>query len=1320
MGKKFLKTLLIPAIFAMPLAMSAKAPEVTQGKYFVDYASFAEEQQAASELNHKMYKESLVLMKNKGNVLPLTDAKNISLFGVGSVNTRAGGSGSGSSGSDPNATLEWTLENAGFNVNKRLLSVTKAEMSKQSDQTVEVHPDQLEPAYGSYARFGDAAFITLSRPGSEFSDNKAYEAPGHSNKLDHILEPQDNELALVKHVKQYFDKVIILVNSASPMELGLFDDETSEYAVDGILWIGYGGYNGIMALGEVIRGTDTPTGRTSDIYPRDFKLDPTWQNYSNGSQIGREYWESDGVHTDATGKEVTHKKGDIKNSGHNDKVFGYNEATEAWDANYSKGFYGSAYTEVEYEEGIYMGYRYYETAHAEALASNYAGFSYADQVVYPFGYGLSYTSFDWTTGGLDYSSVKVQNGTASGHVKFTVTVTNTGSVASKDVVEIYSEPPYTAGKIEKAKVNLVDFQKTKLLQPGESQTLNFEIAAMDFAEFDYNDANGNGHIGYELEQGVYNLYVSHDSHSWADAACLKQVVTLTSAEVGDGKITKSPTTGKEIVAYFSETDPTKQWYRYNMNKVGVVDDPASSDTAGIKYLSRTNFKGTWPTCPEEADLHFNKATLDYLNESRTDYAYEDKATDPWYIKKEGGNFKNADGETVMSGWSQVAEDTVFDSKGAVKEGVTPESRGIDFSSVRNKDINDPAWDTLMNKFTYSEMYTLLNGNSRRRVNVDSLGIARGYEDDGPAQLKNSGKGINGFAWICEVNIASTWNPELCYEQGVMIGNDSLFIGCTGWYGPAVNTHRSPLAGRNFEYYSQDGVHAGKIVAQVVKGAQSKGVHTYLKHYFLNDQEQDRTTNGGIITFCNEQALRQIYLKPFQMAIETGGCNGNMFSFNRVGLNQSCNWPMAIGLRVNEWGMLGVSDSDIGGNKMTGVDYSRCLTYPMGSLSNDGFKYEGVYSAEKNMIMVAKDADEYTATKAAVMKPASAADYLAGVTLESPTQWYAIRNTAKHFLYFRVNTNEGLNGVKVSKFAGKGGTQVDFNLTQGVAIANPGLALGLSDADLADSTDVSYTLSSTLPAGLSFNASKGLITGTPTVSGNFKVSVNLTVDGWISQTATYNIAIASAFTLDKTEAVAGEAFSAQFSSSVYTQTGTYGLADGAKLPAGLTISEDGVISGVPAEVGTFDINATFTYETGSGTRKTKVVVAIAATIVVTGDVPPTVEERLADLEEAVVDLAAVIVALTTATASEIEALENKIAALESAIDALKTAEAADAAKIAELESALTAAKTSLTALEAKVDELHKGCGSSIGLSVLTLAGVALAGLAVAKKARKEDK
>lgn len=1242
--------LLSPTLLAMALTSfraGAATPEVKQKRFYVDYDTHEEEMVDAKKLNIEMAAESSILMKNNNNVLPFDSrVKNVSVFGHAGYDYRSGGGGSGSSGTDADATITNSLEKAGLKVNPKLMAFNKDWADNHavtsgfgffaSKSVSEMPTSFLEPVEGTYQLYHDAAIIVISRPGSEFSDNKTYDVPGHSNKQDHILMLEDNEKEMIKYVKaQGFDKVVVLINSASPMELDPIVSGELADKVDSILWIGYTGQNGILALGDVLVGNAEPSGRTVDIYPKDFKKDPTWFNFSDGTQVDSKIENGKLVTTDKTtvlGPDGNAYKG--WNSKKND------DGTLALD--------GTSYTEVSYEEGIYVGYRYYETR-GEVEKGKW----YDENVVYPFGYGLSYTNFAYelvdTTGGTITSPDQ--------QIDVKVKVTNIGEREGKDVVQLYYNSDYTEGGIEKASTNMADFAKTKSLKPGESEVLTLSLKARDMADFDYNDANGNGFKGYELEAGNYELSVKSDSHTvLKDKSDNDMKVNYTineNASAASKTATKGKTgilvensakTGKKIEAWFSQDD------EYNTNKVGVTVKDAETKK-GITYLSRADFAGTFPKAPTKADLTYNQKTLDFLNGQSEDYAYEDKETDPWYVKEAGKT------------WSQLTD-------AEAKAKPTAKDRGIDLNTMIGKDIDDAGWDNILNNLSYEEMVAYLSGNSRKMNALAGIGKLAEVDNDGPAQLKGGSKG-SGVAWVSEVNIASTYNKELAYRQGVMVGNDGLFVGVNGWYGPATDTHRSPLSGRNFEYYSQDGVQGGKIAAEVIKGVQSKGMHVYLKHFALNDQEMNRGTSGGIITYCNEQAMRQIYLKSFELCFTEADCNGTMSAFNRIGLSKSVNYRLYHNILQDEWGFKGVSDSDIGGNVQTMYDFVRCNAYPMGTNNRAGNELEGVYDKEKNMVFVAKNAEEYKNKQH---------------TLASPTQWSAVRDTVRRSLWTYCNTSGIQNGVKVNELVGKS----DIKGSVGDAMNTD---LSLTAAQTNNALEVSYKITKgQLPDGVTFD--NGTLTGTPTTSGKYDFTVKVTIDGWIEKELSYSMNIESAFSLSKTTTKVGQDYSDKVATElVTTESGynniKYSIVDG-ELPEGLTIAEDGTISGKATKAGTYTFTVNCSASQGSGWFAKKFNYKETFTITVeadaSGEVKDETAEKIAALEKEIADLKAEV---SKGNTTDTKALEDKITELQKQVDELKV-------------------------------KSSSGCGGSIIAATSALGAFTLLGAALVIKKKKEDK
>lgn len=617
-----------------------------------------------------------------------------------------------------------------------------------------------------------------------------------------------------------FDKVVLILNSSTPIELGFLDDET-HYAyqpnLKAALWIGFPGRNGIKALGRVLSGEVNPSGRTVDTFARNFKLDPTWNNFGNNlSENGNRYT----------------LNGSPRNA-----------------------FF------VDYEEGIYIGYRYYETRGftegdtewTDPQGNTYPSW-YEGNVVYPFGYGLSYTTFT--------QSISQEGTTASGAVgkddtiTVKITVKNTGSKAGKEVVQLYYTAPYYDGQIEKAHVVLGDFAKTKLLEPDEEQTLTLNIKVRDMASYDYNDANGNGFRGYELDPGVYTVKLMRNAHETIDS--IDYTVTQ------NIQYTNDPVTGAQITNLFDDV------------------------SEHIKtYLSRSNWEGTFPTRPTDED---RAVTQEFIN-SLT-YKLNDKPDDPWYTEN-----MPQQSEKVLS--YKETKIKLYDMFGL--------------------DYDDPKWDELLDQLTIEQMRTLVIEGCYHTEPIQNIAKPYTIDADGPvgfAVFMGNPEVYSVCYYASPCVTAATWNIDLALKYGEMIGDEGL-IGnekgdgkpYTGWYAPAINIHRSPFSGRNYEYYSEDGLLSGKMAAQVIRGARSRGLITYVKHFALNDQETNRDTTG-LITWANEQSMRELYFIPFELAVKEGQANGMMSAFNRIGaVWAGGSYPLLTKLLRHEWGFVGAVITD---------------------------------------------------------------------------------------------------------------------------------------------------------------------------------------------------------------------------------------------------------------------------------------------------------------------------------------------------------------------------------------------------------------------------
>ena len=996
------------------------------GKFYTDYATLEEEQQAAKELAVQIAEEGDVLLKNANGALPLSDKeKRVTLFGMATIHLieAGGGSGAGRLGNNGIApsSVQSSLEDAGFVVNKKTLDLYNKFATLgtiYNELPIENYGASVTATYKSY---NDAAIVTIDRIGAENVDCKTNSVQDHADENEHYLQLDDNERALISHVKQYFDKVIVLINSANIMEIpDLAAEKTADnLGVDAILWVGTTGNNCIDAVGRILNGSVNPSGHTVDLWSRDFKQDPTFTNFGHDDQ-------------------------NLDENGNRMNAYFY-------DRNGNR----TVYTEVEYREDIYMGYRYYETVAADKTAAGEDGEAwYQEHVLYPFGFGLSYTTFDWEV--LSVSGGSITEG--GQELNVVVKVTNTGDVAGKDVVQLYYTAPYNEGGIEKAATNFAQFEKTSLLAPGESEELNLTIVAQDMASYDYNDANGTGFSGWELEKGTYTLSVNRDSHT--------QVASLT-VEVPE-----------DILC---ETD----YATGNTNEPVFVDEfDSTNDSLLLNKLTRSDLvEGKIPAAATVADRTLNDAQLALLDSQDTFEVYQDKETDPWYVA------------SVPAEWTQAASHAEDFSDVTIK-----------FADMAGVAKDDPKWTEFMNQLTWAELCDLVTAGTGA-VAIPAIGKAADSSSDGPVQI--SGGTLFPGAPIT----AATYNKHLAYEMGRMVGNECIFNSVEEWLGPGCDIHRSPFSGRNFEYYSEDGVQGGLICAQVVKGATDKGVMTMLKHYFANDSESYRADYGGICTFATEQALREIYLRGFEYGIKFGGTIGLMSSFNRIGYTvTSGSYATCKKLLRDQLGFEGF----VVGDAWT-KDYAPLNMYVRGGTDQvlgTGASYakndltRGEWSAEQNVVLVPANAEEKAEGKN---------------TLASPTHYYNVRTAAQNMLYARANSIANNNCLS--------GAEIVVDIMRGVDDS-----AGLS---VAGSTDVEVTVDEgfALPEGLQI-ANGAVVGNTNVPEGSYTVNVSIVADGWVQTAGTLTVNVVSAIlfngeniTADGVEVAAGD-ISAEISSDYY--------------------------------------------------------------------------------------------------------------------------------------------------------------------------------------------
>lgn len=752
----------------------------------------------ATELCAEIAEEGIVLLKNE-NLLPLAGNSNLNVFGWGSTNPCYGGTGSGSlSDAYETTSLLQGLTNAGFVLNTELSDFYTAFRADRPEVGMWSQDWTLpEPTADSYTdelmtnakEFSDTAMIVITRVGGEGADlptdvSAVTYTDNSENYKDfedgeHYLQLSRTEKDMVDLVCANFNNVVVVYNGANAMELGFVNDYSQ---IKSVLWCPGTGQSGFEALGEIVAGTVNPSGKTSDTFVADLTTTPTYNNFGSFAYDNMD--------------EFTYTQTNF--------MTGAEESTVP--------------TFVNYTDSIYVGYRFYETAAAEGLIN------YDETVVYPFGFGLSYTTFT-----QEMSPISVSDGTIS----FDVTVTNTGDVAGKDVVEVYYNPPYTNGGIEKATANLIDFEKTDILEPGASQTITVSFDEEDMASYD--DA---GAGAYVLEAGDYLISIRSDSHN----IIAEEAYNVAANVVYDENNKRS-------------TDEV------------VAANEFEAARGEVTYLSRA-----------DGFANYAQATAAPANRSLSD-AY--KATFYNNSNYNPEDFNNPDDEMPVTG----------------------ASNGMKLADLRGADYNDERWDTLLDQLTVSDMDTMIAIGGYQTSAAGSVGKLQTIDCDGPASINNNFTGTGSIGFPSAVMIASTWNKDIAMRFGESIGKMADEMGVSGWYAPAMNTHRSAFAGRNFEYYSEDGVLSGYMAANAVVGAEKYGVYAYIKHFALNDQETNRT--NMLCTWATEQSIREIYLKPFEIAVKDGGAKAVMSAFNYIGTTHAGASPELLNnVLREEWGFRG--------------------------------------------------------------------------------------------------------------------------------------------------------------------------------------------------------------------------------------------------------------------------------------------------------------------------------------------------------------------------------------------------------------------------------
>lgn len=999
-SKKVLKTAVIPMALLMTASVAAgtgvnfsvASAAEDYNYYKFDYANTTEFKNAALALNKEITEEGFVLLKNDG-LLPMkpkagqTKIKT-SMFGKHSANLIYCGFGSSDTWNGTVSVYD-AFNDSIFELNPTLKSFYNDNNASGNSNSGHDCNDSYYmgmPVYetpvsrytkavkDSFSQYNELAVVFLSRTAGEGTDmattslKQNFSARNDENKQDgarhwddHYLQLNADEVAMLQMVMDNFDDILICMNGASYIELGFLDDPThylytdNGYTTDeatatakmskfkALINVNMPGSDGICSLPKIMDGTVNPSGHLVDTWVRNMKDDPTYQNAGTSGQTFEELR------------------------------------------------YGEYY--VHYDEDIYMGYRYYETRY-ETEGENGDDW-YKGSVMYPFGYGLSYTDFSWQM--LDEPENIILD--KDGKITAKVRVTNTGDVAGKEVVQLYYNAPYFTGGISKAHVVLGGFKKTGLLQPGEHEDVTVEMDVRDMRSYDWSDANENGIKGYELDAGTYNIILAHDAH---DAAKLP----------GDRTVAYTLETGVHYATDAETGAEVKNLFDYSSG-TGKTNDPEKFK--GVRqYLSRDDFEGTFPTHSREKQSGLRQGKQQFVMSEQEDMKR------PWYEE-------DMPRQAETAGTSSTNEVKLWHMKG--------------------RDYDDPLWDELLDQLTIEEMASQIGNGFRGPREIASIDKPTVWDTDGPLGRRES----TDIQWAANTILAQTYNTELAYREGVMFGN-TIFTGPNGrggTYGVGLDIHRSPFAGRYFEYYSEDGWLSGIFGAEVIKGSNTKGCYHTIKHLMLNDMETQRNT---IQTWASEQAIREIYGKGFELGIKAGSL-GIMTGVNSIGdIPCALNYNLLTALVRDEWGFEGFIITD-----MYCEDTNICIRAGIDTMMS--------YPNPKNP---STEAAHLTSTHVSMMRK-------------------AVKN-----IFFAMANSSGVNGV--------GGERLDRIKYTGAdalyTVANVDNELSVATANVAsnENAQLKYSLKagSELPAGMTLN-SDGTITGTPSESGTFNFSVTASED-----------------------------------------------------------------------------------------------------------------------------------------------------------------------------------------------------------------------------------
>ena len=1060
------KKIFLPLSFialAMPLALSQRYVD-NKALYISEFTTRANYISHGLKVNEQIGDEGIVLLKNDG-FLPFKKVKKISIVGKASarvVYSPYGASASGQNLDVRSVSLRQAFIDGGFTINEDLEEFyannrlsgpgrTNGNDSWKGNSQVQIGETPISnytpEVLASMDNYNDAAIMVITREGSEGCDVKAidardfdprrgsgatYDIPEDGISKKHALQLSDNEEDLLNELHKHFNHIVVLLNSANIFECDVFENDPK---VSGVLWTGFLGQNGATSIVNILTGKANPSGRTVDTWTRDFKEDPTYQNFGDNSQTSGKVY-----HTTIAGKEVdTYVPQDtmFTSDGYpvislgTDKVYN-NHDNPRWvnaDAKVVQGGLNgvkpSAY--VSYEEDIYRDYRYYETRYADLKANNKAK---ADEwyqgkqgVTYPFGYGLSYTTFEHKIVSSNYAN-NSEISDKTKRIEITVKVKNVGQVAGKDVVQAYFKAPYYKGGIEKPYEVLCAFGKTTLLQPRESQNVKLSFYLQDVANYDYKDKNNNGFKGYELDEGTY--YVSINKNAHEELASIKLNLKKGIAYEEDR------ITGKKVENRFSNN---------NFNN----SLPSENDVE-FTLMRRDAMNDTFPTHPTIVSRTLNASSKveDYLTHP-FHIAEVDLLDTDYYSLKEARISKQT---AIEKGWKQEK----------------PENYQM-IDEMRNIDLDDPRWDTFINQLTYADL---------SKFTTDyKMGSTPMYQISKPAVNCNQTNPIIRF--FSNAIIAATFNVDLAKTQGECVGIESALTNRYAiWYQFAV-LRRSPFGGKNFEFYSADPLLTGKILSNYIRATREKGVVCYVAGFVGASQEKNRE---GVITYVSEQTLRELDMKPFQMVVEEGNAIGIQTSYNRLGLTEAqASYSLLTKVLRGEWNFQGsvISDMHHAGSYVFVSDYYECPDANIVTGINGIFDSNGYRNAEK----CSWDVTAFDGKGAPVYE-------YKGKTYESYSWWGALRRAVKEELYTYVNSYIPVNKmIQSSEEITISDDEIQIYLGEEIDVT-------ISATNKLHNGVLVVDKETPLPEGLTFK--DGKISGKPTKEGNYTVNILLKADG----------------------------------------------------------------------------------------------------------------------------------------------------------------------------------------------------------------------------------